>query len=95
MNSLDSSTLFTFGLICFGAIIAGGAVCMLMLVWVAGGEPDANGDPERDAGFNDDEIAELSQSWDRGSEETVTHPNLAHARRLNRAALRRAAGLTQ
>lgn len=88
MNSLDSDILFVLGGIILLAMMAGCGIC----IWIARGEPDSNGDPERDAGYTDREIAERSRTWDRGSAATELRPNLSYARRLNRAALRRAAG---
>ena len=72
--------LLAFGLLAFAMV----AIC-----WAASGSPDANGDPERDSGLTDDEIAAQDRAWDRGSAETETRPNLEYARRLNREALRR------
>ncbi len=68
------------------------ALFLVLLVWISAGSPDANGDPERDAGWSDREIAERARSWDRGSHATETRPNLEYARRQNREALRRACG---
>lgn len=61
---------------------------LVAICWVASGESDVNGDPERDSGASGDEIAALSRSWDHGSRETESRPNLDYARRLNREAMR-------
>lgn len=66
---------------------------VLSILWVAAGSPDVNGDPERDAGYSEDEISDLSASWDHGSRRTADSPGIEYARRMNREALRRAAGL--
>lgn len=65
------------------------AFAMIAICWAASGESDCNGDPERDSGMTDDEIAEQSRAWDRGSADTEYHPNLEYARRANRDAMRR------
>lgn len=63
-------------------------VAVGFLAYIATGSPDCNGDPERDAGWTDHEIEELSRSWDRGSHETESRPNLEYVRRRNRDAMR-------
>lgn len=64
------------------------AFALVAICWAASGEADANGDPERDSGASEDEIAELARSWDHGSKQTESRPNLDYARRLNREAMR-------
>ncbi len=61
---------------------------VLAIAWVADGESDVNGDPERDAGMPEDEIEARSRAWDRGSAATSSAPNLEYARRLNKEAMR-------
>ena len=54
------------------------ALVLAMLMFVAaciGNEPDVNGDPERDAGYSDEEIASMSEVWDRGSCRTAETTN--------------------
>ncbi len=73
----------------FVLIVLLAAAALLLLVAflrAAAGSPDCNGDPERDSGMSDDEIA---RAWDRGSSQTEYRPNLSYARRLNREHLRR------
>lgn len=55
----------------------GGIIVLLLLaawfcsiIWAAD-EPDVNGDPERDAGYTDDEIATMAKAWDGGSARTA------------------------
>jgi len=62
---------------------------IVRLGWIASGESDTNGDPERD-GVGD--IDDLPREWDRGSGETERRPNLEYARRTNRNAMLRSAG---
>lgn len=64
-------------------------LCALALVgWIASGESDVNGDPERDAGMTPDELDLRWRAWDHGSRRTEARPNLDYARRLNRNAMR-------
>ena len=56
---------------------------------IASGESDVNGDPERDSGAHGDDISDLPGSWDHGSGDTESRPNLEYARRMNREAMRR------
>lgn len=42
-------------------------VSLLWLGWMARGESDVNGDPERDGGLDDPEISRRNACWDRGS----------------------------
>lgn len=65
-----STILTTIGiavLAVLSLIIALILIASAMVGWAASGEPDANGDPERDSGMSEDEIAELNRRWDRGS----------------------------
>lgn len=48
--------------------------CFLGVVWIALGESDVNGDPERDAGYSDDELSDLRRSWDGPEVGTVRTP---------------------
>ena len=78
------------------AIVLGavGLIAMAVLAvvaWIALGEPDVNGDPERDSGWTDDDIAAASASWDHGSYRTRCIPDLETARQLNRLHLQREA----
>lgn len=65
--------------------IAAGAtgIAALILGWIARGESDCNGAPERDAGASDDDIDRASRSWDHGSFRAASVPDLETARQLN------------
>lgn len=75
-------------LLIIGTPIALLVLTAIAIAWVAGGESDVNGDPERDSGMSDDEIEARSRAWDRGSAATHAAPNLEYARRLNKEAMR-------
>jgi hypothetical protein len=75
-------------LLILGTPIALLVLTVLAIAWVADGESDVNGDPERDAGQTEDEIEARSRAWDRGSDATSSAPNLEYARRLNKEAMR-------
>lgn len=64
-------------------------IALALVSWIAAGAPDVNGDPERDAGWTDHEIEEMSRTWDHGSAETERRPNLEYARRRNRDEMHR------
>lgn len=52
------------------ALLALSALVFALILLAAaciGNEPDVNGDPERDAGYSDEEIESMSEVWDRGS----------------------------
>ena len=70
-------------------IVAIGFLALLSICWAASGCPDVNGDPERDAGMDDDDLAALSASWDRGSRAASQVPDLETARQLNRLRMAR------
>lgn len=40
---------------------------LLFLAWLARGESDVNGDPERDGGLDDPAISRANACWDHGS----------------------------
>lgn len=47
----------------------------VVVVWIGAGEPDVNGDPERDAGWSDDDLERMASAWDHGSADTAeVHP---------------------
>lgn len=77
-------------LVVIGALLLGVllVVIVLAIAWIASGESDVNGDPERDSGMDDDEIERRNRAWDRGSAETESRPNLEYARRMNRESMR-------
>lgn len=80
MIALILLSLLAFALLLFAMI----AIC-----WAASGSPDVNGDPERDSGLTDEEIADRDRAWDRGSASTESRPNLEYTRRINRNAMAR------
>lgn len=53
-----------FVLVLFTALFIGG---LLFLAWLASGESDANGDPERDAGLDHPYVQRANACWDHGS----------------------------
>lgn len=54
-------------------LLASAALIAVLMWWACsiGYESDVNGDPERDAGYTDEEIEKMSQGWDRGSSRTA------------------------
>lgn len=87
MNTVAFILLVLIGLACLIALCV-----FARLGWIAAGESDVNGDPERDG----TEIANLGDrptDWDHGSRRTERRPNLDYARRTNRNAMIRSAGL--
>ena len=45
-------------------ITLGGLWFIFALCWVAKGEPDVNGDPERDAGYSEEQIADTHKRYE-------------------------------
>lgn len=86
-----NTALIVLGWLVFVVAVITGAVFAL-IAWMGSGESDVNGDPERDSGRTEDEIAGMSREWDRGSAKTERRPNLDYARRTNRNAMLRSAG---
>lgn len=73
------------GLLYLLAIAALHVIAVFALIaWMARGESDVNGDPERDAGFTDEEIARHT---------SAPTTDLESARRQNREAMAETVGI--
>jgi hypothetical protein len=76
LNILLCLAILAFAVAC---VAVGAAVVLaLILRWVAKGESDVNGDPERDAGYSDDKLTYRSFPSMTNSrpvaDETILHP---------------------
>lgn len=84
----------TMGTIIAIALVVSAAACAIggcILGWISRGEPDVNGDPERDAGIDDAHIERMCRYWDQGSHRTAVTADLETARQLNRLRMHQAA----